>query len=40
MNKEVLDSIVPNMNDDEVVELVHNHLCGLRIIENLLKVKR
>ena len=34
MNKEVLDSIVPNMSDDEVVELVHNHLCGLRVIEN------
>lgn len=34
MNNEVLDSIVPNMSDDEVVELVHNHLCGLRVIEN------
>ncbi len=34
MNKEVLDSIVPNMSDDEIVELVHNHLCGLRVIEN------
>lgn len=31
MNKEVLDSIVPNMSDDE---LVHNHLCGLRVIQN------
>ena len=34
MNKEVLDSIVPTMSDDEIVELVHNHLCGLRVIEN------
>lgn len=34
MNKEVLDSILPNMSDDEIVELVHNHLCGLRVIEN------
>ena len=33
MNKEVLDSIVPTMSDDEIVELVHNHLCGLRIIK-------
>lgn len=34
MNKEVLDSILPTMSDDEIVELVHNHLCGLRVIEN------
>lgn len=34
MNKEVLDSILPNMSDDEIVELVNNHLCGLRVIEN------
>lgn len=34
MNKEALDSIVPTMSDDEVVELVHNHLCRLRVIEN------
>lgn len=34
MNKEVLDSILPTMNDDEIVELVHNHLCGLRVIQN------
>lgn len=34
MNKEVLDSIVPTMSDDEIVELVHNHLCGLRVIKN------
>ena len=34
MNKEVLDSIVPTMSDDEIVELVHNHLCGLRVMEN------
>ena len=33
MNKEVLDSIVPTMSDDEIVELVHNHLCGLRVIK-------
>ena len=34
MNKEVLDSILPTMDTDDVVELVHNHLCGLRVIEN------
>ena len=34
MNKEVLDSILPTMSDDEIVELVHNHLCGLRVIQN------
>ena len=34
MNKKVLDSIVPTMSDDEIVELVHNHLCGLRVIQN------
>ena len=34
MNKEVLDSILPTMSDDEIVELVHNHLCGLKVIEN------
>ena len=34
MNKEVLDSILPTMSDDEIVELVHNHLCGVRVIQN------
>lgn len=34
MNKEVLDSILPTMSDDEIVELVHNNLCGLRVIQN------
>ena len=34
MNKEVLDSILPSMSDDEIVELVHDHLCGLRVIQN------
>ncbi len=34
MNKEVLDSILPTMSDDEIVELVHNHLCRLRVIQN------
>lgn len=34
MNKEVLDSILPTMSDDEIVELVHKHLCGLRVIQN------
>ena len=34
MNKEILDSILPTMSDDEIVELVHNHLCGLRVIQN------
>lgn len=34
MNKEILDSILPTMSDDEIVELVHNHLCGLRVIKN------
>ena len=34
MNKEVLDSILPTMSDDEIVELVHNHLCGLKVIQN------
>ena len=34
MNKEVLDSILPTMSDDEIVELVHNHLCGLRVIQS------
>lgn len=34
MNKEVLDSILPTMSNDEIVELVHNHLCGLRVIQN------
>ena len=34
MNKEVLDSILPNMDTNDIVELVHNHLCGLRVVEN------
>ena len=34
MNKEVLDSIVPTMSDDEIVELVQNHLSVLRLIKN------
>lgn len=34
MNKEVLDSILPTMSDDEIVKLIHNHLCGLRVIQN------
>lgn len=34
MNKEVLDSILPTMDTNDIVELVHNHLCGLRFIEN------
>lgn len=34
MNKEVLDSILPTMSNDEIVELVHNHLCGLRVLQN------
>lgn len=34
MNKEVLDSILPTMDTNDIVELVHNHLCGLRVIEN------
>ena len=34
MNKEVLDSILATMSNDEIVELVHNHLCGLRVLQN------
>ncbi len=34
MNKEVLDSILPTMYTNDMVELVHNHLCGLRVLEN------
>ena len=34
MNKEVLDSILPTMDTNDIVELVHNHLCGLRVIKN------
>lgn len=34
MNKELLDSILPTMDTNDIVELVHNHLCGLRVIEN------
>ena len=34
MNKEVLDSILPTMDTNNIVELVHNYLCGLRVIEN------
>ena len=34
MNKEVLDSILPTMDANDIVELVHNHLCGLRVIKN------
>lgn len=34
MNKEVLDSILPTMDTNDIVELVHNRLCGLRVIEN------
>ena len=34
MNKEVLDSILPTMDTNDIVELVHNHLCGLRVIQN------
>lgn len=25
---------MPTININDVVELIHNHLCGLRIIEN------
>ena len=34
MTKEILDSIISTMDTNDIVELVHNHLCGLRIIEN------
>ena len=34
MNKEVLDKMLITMNTDDIVELVHNHLCGLKVIEN------
>lgn len=34
MNKEVLNSILPTMDTNNIVKLVHNHLCGLRVIEN------
>ena len=34
MNKEVLDSILPTMDTNDIVELVHNHLCGLKVIQN------
>lgn len=34
MNKEVLDSILPTMDTNDIVELVHNYLCGLRVIQN------
>lgn len=34
MNKKVLDSILPTMDTNDIVKLVHNHLCGLRVIEN------
>lgn len=34
MNKEVLDSILPIMDNNDIVKLVHNPLCGLRDIEN------
>ena len=34
MNKEVLDSILPTMDTNDIVKLVHNHLCGLRVIQN------
>ncbi len=34
MNKEVLDKMLITMDTDDIVELVHNHLCGLKVIEN------
>ena len=34
MNKEVLDKMLITMNTDDIVELVHNHLCELKVIEN------
>ena len=34
MNKEILDEIISTMDIDNIVELVHNHLCGLKVIEN------
>lgn len=34
MNKEILDEIIPTMDIDNIVELVHNHLCVLKVIEN------
>ncbi len=34
MNKEVLDSILPTMDTNDIVELVNNHLCELRVIKN------
>lgn len=34
MAKEILDSIISTMYTNDIVELVHNHLSGLRVIEN------
>ena len=34
MTKEILDSIISTMDTNDIVELVHNHLCGLGVIEN------
>lgn len=34
MAKEILDSIISTMYTNDIVELVHNDLSGLRVIEN------
>lgn len=34
MNKEILDSIIPTMDFNDLFELAESHLCGLCIIKN------
>lgn len=34
MNKEVLDKLVPTLDDWDLPELVESHLCGLYVIKN------
>ena len=34
MNKEILDSIIPTMDFNDLFELAESHLCGLYIIKN------
>ena len=34
MTKEVLDELIPTLNDGDLTELVESHLCGLYVIKN------
>ncbi len=34
MNKEILDSIIPTMDFNDLFELAESHLCGRYIIKN------